>query len=150
MACSSNGQNIILVQANAAVASFEAILPALTAAGTIGPTEAANLTTYVNTATTTLQTVVSELQSGTSTLPKIAAVIQNIVTAYNTVAAGLTPSIAPWVNTANAGVQALLAAIQAEINQLPKCLPSHRRRVQARSGAYSANHYALPFGRRHN
>jgi len=114
MNVSKNKIQTLVVQANTVIAAFGAILPAIDGAGKLDPTEVANLKDYVNTSTAALQTVVSELQDGTS-LSEISTVIQTIVAAYDSVAAGLTPGIALWVNVANVGVQGLLASVQAEI-----------------------------------
>lgn len=124
MACSWHGQTLILVTAESAVSAFEAIIPALQAGGKISGPAATALTAYVNSATSTLQTVIQEIESNTSTLPKIAEVIQTLVTEYDQVGAALTPGISLWVNVANVAIQALLGAINAEIGQQAAATPA--------------------------
>lgn len=113
MACSSHGSNLILVLADGAVTAFESVTAVLQTAGNISATEATALKGYVGEATTVLDGVVADLKNGT-TVSKIAATVQTLVAAYNTVGASLTPGIAIWVNVANAGLQSLLAALGAE------------------------------------
>ena len=112
MACSSFGNNIIIVLADAAVAAFETVVPALEAAGKLSTAEGTSLQNYVTLATTTIGNIITDIKSGSSTLPKIAAIIQELVKAYDSL--GLTGQISLWVNVANGVLQELLAAILAE------------------------------------
>lgn len=121
MACKTN---LVTVLADAAVASFEAVLPALSAAGAISPTAQTALTNYVNTAIQTLDTVIAELKAGNATLSKIAAVVQTVVTAFDTLKPILPPGLFLYVNVANIAVQALLKAIEAEIGPAPAATAS--------------------------
>ena len=114
MACSPQGSSLILTLADAAVAAFGAITPVLSAGGKLSTAQATAITGYVTGATTTLETVISELKSGTS-LVKIAQVTQTIVTEFDSLSGVLPPGLFLWVNVANVGVQALLSAIQAEV-----------------------------------
>ena len=115
MACSSWGNNIIIIAADTAVAAFETIVPALELEGVLSTAEGQALENYAQLATSTIETIITEIKSGTSTLPKIAALLQTVVDAYNKLSGSLPPDLTKWVNVANVTLQALLATIEAEI-----------------------------------
>jgi hypothetical protein len=112
MACST--QSTILIVAEATLASFESFVPVLEAAGKLNPVLGGQIQTYVNTATTTLNGVIVDLETNTSTLSKIQTSVQTLVTGFNGFSGVVPPGISLTVNLVNAGLQTLLFAIEQQ------------------------------------
>lgn len=113
MSCSQ--KNVILISAEAALTAFESFVPVLEQAGRLNPTLAGQIQTYVSTSTTTLNGVITELESNDATLPKIAASIQTVIAGFNQFSGAVPPGINITVNLVNAGLQTLLFAIEQQI-----------------------------------
>lgn len=122
MSCTSSTQNIVLSVAETALLTFEGILPALSAAGKVNPTTATAIQNYIDTASTTLNGVVADLKSNTSTLSKVSATLQTLVQESNQFASLEPPNVMLAINLSNTMVQAVIAAIQA--NQASATIPA--------------------------
>lgn len=113
MSCSN--QNTILTVTDAALAVFSTLPSALEAYGKLSPTQASTLQGYSTDATNTLTQVVTDIETNSSTLSKIAATVQTLVTQFNGVGAGLPGIVGLSVNLANSALQTVVSVINQQM-----------------------------------